>query len=165
MNTLIVGTVLKPQGIRGEIKIKPFTDSADTFREFARVFVGGEEYKILSVRTGDGFVYLGLRGIPDRNAAELLRGKEVTIPREEAPVLPEGSYYIADLLGSEIVTEEGEALGSLKDVTQASTDIYTMSAGERDILFPAAKGVVVEVNVAEKRITVNKKRYLEVAVL
>lgn len=165
MSELIVGTVLKPQGIRGEVKIKPFTDSAETFREFKRVFLDGEEYKILSVRTGDGFVYLGLRGVPDRNAAELLRGKQVTVPREEAPVLPEGSYYIADLLGSEIVSDEGEVLGTLKDITQASTDVYTMSDGTRDILFPAAKGVVVNVDVENKKITVDKKRWLEVAVL
>lgn len=165
MNELIVGTVLKPQGIRGEIKIKPFTDSAETFREFKRIFLEGEEYKILSVRTGDGFVYLGLRGVPDRNAAELLRGKEVTIPRAEAPVLPEGSYYIADILGSEVVTEEGELLGTLKDVTQASADIYTLATEGKDILFPAAKGVVVSVDVEGKKITVDKKRWLEVAVL
>ena len=165
MNSLIVGTVLKPQGIRGEIKVKPFTDSADTFREFKRVFLDGEEYKVLSVRTGDGFVYLGLRGVPDRNAAELLRGKEVTIPRAEAPVLPEGSYYIADLLGSDIVTEEGEVLGTLTDITHPGSEVYTMSKEGREILFPTAKGVVTHVDVENKKITVNKKRWLEVAVL
>ncbi len=165
MNSLVVGTVLKPQGIRGEIKIKPFTDSAETFRAFKRVFLGGEEYKVLSVRTGDGFVYLGLRGVPDRNAAELLRGREVTILREEAPALPEGSYYIADLLGSEIVTETGEVLGTLTGITQASTDVYTMSANGREILFPAAKGVVQQVDVENKKITVDRKRFFEVAVL
>lgn len=165
MNTLLVGTVLKPQGIRGEIKIKPFTDSAETFKEFKRIFLDGEEYKILTVRTADGFVFLGLRGVPDRNAAELLRGRDVTIPREEAPALPEGSYYIADILGSEIVTEEGELLGTLKDVTQAGTDIYTLDMGGTDVLFPAAKGVVLNVDVGAKKITVSKKRYLEVAVL
>ena len=165
MNALVVGTVLKPQGIRGEIKIKPFTDSAETFRSFKRVFLDGEEYKLLSVRTGDGFVYAALRGVPDRNAAELLRGKEVTVPREDVPVLPAGSYYIADLLGSEIVTETGERLGTLTDITQAGTDVYTMSEGGREILFPAAKGVIVNVDVENKKITVNGKRFSEVAVL
>lgn len=164
MKTLIVGTVLKPQGIRGELKIKPYTDSAETFRKFSRVFLDGEEYRVLSVRTGDGFVYLGLRGVPDRNAAELLRGKEVTVPRAEAPELPEGSYYIADLLGCEIVAD-GETLGILKDITQAATDVYTMSANGREILFPAAKGVVLEVDVGNRRIVVDRRRYLEVAVL
>ncbi len=165
MNELTVGVVLKPQGIRGEVKIKPFTDAPETFFQFERVFLGGAEYKVLSARAADGCVFLMLRGVPDRNAAELLRGKEVTIPRDEAPALPEGSYYIADLLGSEIVTEAGEVLGILKDVTQAATDVYTMSADGREILFPAAKGVVVSVDLEEKRITVDKRRWLEVAVL
>ncbi len=165
MRELVVGEVLKPQGIRGEIKVKPFTDSAETFTSFKRVFLDGEEFRILSVRTGDGFVYLGLRGVADRNAAELLRGKKLAIPREEAPALPAGSYYIADILGSEIFTDEGERLGTLKDVTNAATDVYTLDMGTRDVLFPAAKGVVLTVDLEQKRIVVSKRRFFEVAVL
>ncbi len=165
MSELTVGEILKPQGIRGEVKVKPFTDSAETFRSFKSLLIDGAEYKVLSVRTGDGFVYLGLRGVPDRNAAELLRGKQLTIPRGEAPALPEGSYYIADLLGSRIETEEGEPLGVLKDITQAATDIYTLDMGGRDVLFPAAKGVITTVDVSAQKIVVNKKRFEEVAVL
>lgn len=162
---LIVGEVLKPQGIRGELKIKPFTDSADDFRSFKRVFLGGEEFKVLSVRTGDGAVYLGLRGVPDRNAAELLRGRQVTIPREEAPEPEEGRYYIADLLGSEIVTEAGKVLGTLTNIRQAATDIYTLTADGKEILFPAVKGVVTEIDLIAKKLVVNEKRFYEVAVI
>lgn len=162
---LIVGEVLKPQGIRGELKIKPFTDSADDFRSFKRVFLGGEEFKVLSVRTGDGAVYLGLRGVPDRNAAELLRGRQVTIPREEAPEPEEGRYYIADLLGSEIVTEAGKVLGTLTNIRQAATDIYTLTADGKEILFPAVKGVVTGIDLIAKKLVVNEKRFYEVAVI
>ncbi len=165
MSELVVGTVLKPQGIRGEIKIKPFTDSAEVFEHFKRIFLDGTEYKILSVRAADGFVFAGLRGVPDRNAAELLRGMRVTVPREEAPELPVGSYYIADILGSAVVTEKGETLGTLKDVTNAATDIYTLDMGGRDVLFPVAKGVVLQVDPERKIITVDGKRFYEVAVL
>ena len=78
MARLVIGEVLKPQGIRGEIKIKTYTDDNAAVKNFRRVFIGGEEYKVLSFRTGEsGFAFLGLRGVPDRNAAELLRGKEV----------------------------------------------------------------------------------------
>ena len=68
-------------------------------------------------------------------------------------------------MGSEIVTEEGEVLGVLSDVRQAATDVYTLMRGEKEILFPAATGVVIDVLVAEKKIVVNKKRFHEVAVL
>lgn len=162
---LIIGEVLKPQGIRGELKIKPFTDSAEDFRGLKRVFLGGEEFKVLSVRVGDGAVFLGLRGVPDRNAAELLRGREVAIPREEAPEPEEGRYYIADLLGAEIVTEEGATLGTLVAIRQAATDIYTLLQDGKEILFPAADGVITDVDVDNKRITVSEKRFKEVAVI
>lgn len=162
---LIVGEVLKPQGIRGELKIKPFTDDAEVFHAFSDVQIGGVSYKVLSVRTGGGAVFLGLRGVADRNAAELLRGKEVVIPRSEAPEPEEGRYYVADLLGCDIVTEGGKVLGKLKDVRQASTDVYTLFDGSRDILFPVADGVVVAVDVENGTITVNEKRFYEVAVL
>ena len=165
MRELVVGVVLKPQGIRGEIKIKPFTDAPETFKQFKKIFLDGEEYRVISVRTGEGAVYLGLRGVPDRNAAELLRGKEAAILREEAPALPEGSYYIADLLGSEVVTAEGETLGVLKDITPAAADIYTVEREGKEILFPAAQGVVREVDVENRRIVVDKTRFSEVAVL
>ncbi len=163
--TLIIGTVLKPQGIRGEIKVKPYTDSAEDFKSFKRVFLDGEEYRVLSCRTGADAVFLGLRGVPDRNAAELLRGKEISALREEAPDPGEGRYYIADLLGSELVTEEGELLGTLTDIRQAATDVYTVLREGKEILFPAARGVIAAVDVGAKRITVNKRRFEEVAVL
>lgn len=161
---LLVGEILKPQGIRGEVKCKPFTDGAEDFRSFRKVLIDGEEYRILSVRTGDGAVYLGLRGVVDRNAAEALRGKKLYVLREDAPEPEEGSYYIVDLLGSEVFTQEGERLGELTDIRQASTDVYTLRSGEKEILFPAAAGVILTVDVEGKRIEVDKKRFFEVAV-
>ncbi len=165
MNELEVGVVLKPQGIRGEIKVKAFTDSAEDFLSLTRVFLDGIPYKILSARAAADCAYLSLRGVPDRNAAELLRGKKVTVPRDEAPELPAGSYYIADLIGCTLETEEGETLGTLTSVTPAATDIYTVLMGEREVLFPAAKGVICSVEPQNMRIVVNKTRFYEVAVL
>ena len=162
---LTIGEVLKPQGIRGEIKVKPFTDSPEDFRKISRVFLGGTEYKILSVRSDGSAVYLGLRGIADRNAAELLRGKEVIIPRDEAPELPEGRYYIADLLGSEIITESGKVLGTLTNIRSAATDVYTLTQGEKEILFPAVDDLIISIDTESQKITVSEKRFLEVAVL
>lgn len=69
MERLIIGEVLKPQGIRGELKIKTYTDEPDDVKSFGQVYIEGKPYKILSFRVGgDGFAYLGLRGVPDRNA-------------------------------------------------------------------------------------------------
>ena len=102
---LNVGEVLKPQGIRGELKIKPFTDDAEVFRAFSRVFVEETPYKVLSVRTGGGAVFLGLKGVADRNAAELLRGKQVYVLREDAPVPEEGQILYCRSSRLRIVTQ------------------------------------------------------------
>jgi len=162
---LVVGVIVKPQGIRGEVKVKPYTDSAEDFRRFKRVYLDGEARKVLSVRVGgDGMAYLGLSGVPDRNAAELLRNKEILLDREDAPEPKEGRYYIVDLLGSEVVTETGEVLGVLTDIRQAATDIYTLEQDGKEIMFPVVPGVVTDVNIREKRITVEKKRFEEVSV-
>ena len=163
--SLTVGEVLKPQGIRGELKIKPFTDSAETFLSFKRVFLDGEEYRILSCRTGEGFVFLGLRGVADRNAAELLRGKQLVIPREDAPALPEGRYFIADLEGCEVRDGNGVFLGTVKTVLKNATDVYVLEKDGKEILFPAAAGVILTVDIEGKKITVDEKRFRETAVV
>ncbi len=165
MEKLIIGTVLKPQGIRGEIKIKSYTDSPEDVKEFKTLTVGDTEYKVLSCRVDAGAVYLALRGIADRDAAEALRGKNVLADRGDAPELEEGTYYVVDVIGCEVFDEKGERLGVISDITSAATDIYTLTNGEKDILFPAVKGVIVATDIENKRLVVNKKAFLEVAVL
>lgn len=161
---LVIATVLKPQGIRGEVKVKAMTDTAEDLKAFKNVIIDGVAYSVLSVRAQGEFAYLGLKGIADRNAAELLRGKAIEGERCEAPALPEGRYYIVDLLGCRVVNERGETIGEVISVTPARTDIYTLSDGAREISFPAADGVITEVDIENKTITVNNRRFKEVSV-
>lgn len=159
-----IGAVLKPQGIRGEIKVKVFLDSAEDLKNFKRVFIGGEEFSLMSVRAQGEFAYIVLRGIADRNAAELLRGKDIEVYHGELPEPPDGRYYIADLTDCEVVTANGEVIGTVVSVTPAKTDIYTLETAKGEVSFVAAEGVIESVDVANKRITVNKKRFKEVSV-
>jgi 16S rRNA processing protein RimM len=163
---LLVGTVLKPQGIRGEIKIKTYTDSPEDIAELSTVTIGGVEYKVLSARAfvGDS-AFLTLRGVADRNAAELLRGKEVLANRSEIPPLPEGRYYISDLIGCAVFDEAGNSLGELVDVTPAKTDVYTVCMQGRNIPFACVEGVVLSVDVEGKKMIVDRKKFEQVAVL
>lgn len=165
MERLVIAEVLRPQGIRGELKVKPFTDTPEDVKSFGSVYIDGKPYKILSFRTdGKGAAYLGLRGIPDRNAAELFRGKKIEGDRNDAPELEEGTYYIVDMLGLSCETEEGEFLGTLKDIKNLSSDIYTIEKDGKDILFPAVNGVVKKVDIQNGKLIVDKKRFDEVAV-
>lgn len=162
---LTIATVLKPQGIRGEIKVMPQTDSAEDMCAFTSVIIGGTAYKVLACRAAGGYAYLTLRGIADRNAAELLRGKEVLVDRDDIPELPQDRIYIADIIGCKLITAEGEELGTVQDVTPAHTDVYTALVGGKEVMFPAAEGVILSTDAEAGVIVVDKKRFEEVALL
>jgi 16S rRNA processing protein RimM len=165
MNKLVIAEVLKPQGIRGELKIKTFTDYPEDVKAFKTVYIDDTPYKILSFRVGtDGAAYIGLRGIPDRNAAELFRGKLLKGERDDAPPLEEGQYYIVDIIGCTCETEDGEVLGVVKDISNFSSDIYTIEKAGKNILFPAVKGVIKRVDLSAKKIIVDKSVFDEIAV-
>lgn len=165
MDRLVIGEVLKPQGIRGELKVKTYTDAPEDVKAFGTVYIEDKPYKILSFRVGnDGAAYMGLRGIPDRNAAELFRGKKLEGDRDDAPELEEGQYYIVDVIGLSCETEEGEVLGIVKDVKNLSSDVYTIEKAGKQILFPAVKGVVKKVDLENQKLIVDKKIFDEIAV-
>ena len=165
MGRLIIGEVLNPQGIRGELKIKTFTDFPEDVKAFKTLYIDDTPYKILSFRTGnDGAAYVGLRGIPDRNAAELFRGKIIEGERDDAPALEEGQYYIVDIIGCDCETEEGEFLGKVVQINSLSSDVYTIEKAGKNILFPAVKGVVKKVDLDAKKLIIDKKVFDEIAV-
>lgn len=164
LKKIVIGEVLKPQGIRGEVKIKPLLDDVADLKGIRTVAIGGAEYKVLSARADVQAAYLMLAGVADRNAAELLRGKEVLADRADLPALEEGRYYIVDVIGCEVVTEKGRRLGEIADILPAHTDVYVLKDGEKESMFPAAEGVIVHVDVEKKRIVVSEKRIGEVLV-
>ena len=165
MKRLIIGEVLKPQGIRGELKVKTFTDYPEDVKAFGQVYIDDKPYKILSFRVGnDGAAYVGLRGVTDRNMAELFRGKKLEGDREDAPALEEGQYYIVDIIGLSCETEDGEILGKVTNVSNLSSDIYTLEKNGKNILFPAVKGVVKKVDIENGKLIVNKAIFDEIAV-
>lgn len=162
---IVIGEILKPQGIKGELKVKPLTDDADRFGELREVYIGGELKKVLAVRIAPDFVYIALSGIPDRNAAELYRGKMLEVDREDAVELEEGQYFIVDVVGCEVFDDSGVKIGEVADIRQAARDIYTVRTPDgRDVMFPLLKDLVIEMDVRGKRITLSGKRLKEVAV-
>ncbi|MBQ8295041.1 MAG: 16S rRNA processing protein RimM [Clostridia bacterium] len=166
MDRLLIGEVLKPQGIRGELKVKTFTDTPEDVKAFGTVYIDDKAYKILSFRVGpDGAAYMGLRGIPDRNAAELFRGKKLEGDREDAPPLEEGRYYIVDIIGLSCETEEGEFLGRVKDIKNLSSDVYTIEKDGKDILFPVVKNVIKHIDLEQGKVILDKAVFDEIAVM
>lgn len=159
-----VGTVAKPQGIKGEIKVNPLTDDNKRFFDLKRVVIGGAEYSVASARVTLAGVFIKLTGIDDRNAAELLRGREICVKREDAVPLPEDRYFIADIIGCRLI-RNGKPYGTVKDVLQySSTDIYQAALDKGgSVAFPALKEVIEKVDIEKGEIYVNAEKLAEVA--
>ena len=165
-NTLNVAKILKPQGVRGEIKVMTYTDSPADLQAFDRVYIGGNCYKVLKVRPQPGdCAFITLASIADRNAAETLRGLDVEVEREDIPALPEGTYYIADVIGCKVLTEEGEDLGVVTEITPARTDVYEYEKPDgKKVVFAAVDGVIISTDIQRKTLVVDKSRLAEVAI-
>lgn len=165
---LIIGEVLKPQGIRGEVKVRPITHDLNRFAALTHVFLKeGETYSEAPVaceRIHDGFAYLRFDGVEDRDTAEQFRGLLLYVHRDEAIKLPEGMHFICDMIGCAVVNTRGETIGVLIDVlTPGSNDVYVLDTKMGEVLLPALHSVVLDIDVYSKRITVDEERMQEVA--
>ena len=166
VDKLVIGEVLKPQGILGALKVKPYVDDVNRFSALKRVFIGGREYKVVKTTIAADAVIVMLSGVADRNAAELFRGKFLEVEREDAAPLEEGRFYVVDVLGCDVVSEKGETFGKVTDIQSKSyADIYTLRAPDgREIMFPLLKDVLVKIDVEKGVVIVDGKRFSEVAV-
>jgi 16S rRNA processing protein RimM len=106
-----LAAVAGAHGIKGELRLKLFSDSVDSVGAHEKLFVGGAERRLLSVRDGGKTAVARFEGIADRSAAEALRGSLVEIDRSALPPLDEGEYYHADLIGLPVVDREANAVG------------------------------------------------------
>lgn len=163
---LTVGEVLKPQGITGSVKVKPYTDDVKRFKTLKKVYIENTEYQVLKTSVAPDAVIIWLKGVADRNTAELLRGKFLEVDREDGAPLEEGKYYIVDVIGSKIITETGKIIGEVTDIMPKSyADLYTAKAENgKTIMFPLLKDLLVSIDVENKIVTVKEKRFGEVAV-
>jgi 16S rRNA processing protein RimM len=160
-NYLRVGVITTTHGIKGEVKVYPTTDDAKRFEELNKIYLDtGKEYvplEIEGVRYFKNLVILKFKEINDINDIEKYKGKDLLIHRDDAIELQENEYFIFDLLDSEIFTEDGTKLGVLTEVlTSAANDVYVVKTMDnKEVLLPAIKDCILDVDTANKRITVH----------
>ncbi len=167
MDQITVGEIVKAQGIAGEVKVKPLTDSAERFKKLRVLYIDDKPFKILGLRVEREHVFVKLQGVDDRNAAESLRGKFLCIDRVHAVDLDEGEYFIADLLGCRLLSDTGEILGEIIDIAQntGTADVITARGGNgKELRFPFLNRLVAGVDVTKKTFTVYKHLLDEVCV-
>ncbi len=157
---LDIGKVINTHGVRGEVKVLPLTDDPSRYNLLKEVLVEEhdklEKYAIQSVRYHKGFILLKLDNVNNMDDAEKLRNKVLKIHRKDAVKLPEGSYFICDLIGMKVFSIDRMELGSIKDILKTgSNDVYVVSYGEKEILIPALKTVVKSIDIESGKMVVD----------
>jgi 16S rRNA processing protein RimM len=144
---IVLAAVAGAHGIRGEVRLKLFTDTADNLARHARFDAGGRALVLQNIRPDKpGTAVARFENIVDRNAAEALRGVQLSVPRTALPALADGEYYVADYLGKAVVDETGTAVGKVRAIENfGASDILdiTLDAGGT-VMVPFVADVVRE---------------------
>ncbi len=158
---LEIGQIVNTFGIKGMVKVKPFTDDIKRFDSLKKVYIeknsNKKEYEIEEVKYHKNMVLIKFEGIENIEQAERLRNSYLTISRNSAEELEEGRYYVVDLLGLEVYTDEQILLGTLEDIfNTGSNDIYVVKNEEgKQILLPAIQDVIKKIDIENKKVIVH----------
>lgn len=140
---ITVGTIVNAHGIRGEVKLNPEGFDAAFAASFSRLYIAGQETKVLAARVHKSTVLLTLPGVEDMDAALALKGKKVAIRRADAPV-PEGEYFDAEIEGCTVTDDEtGRPVGKITRVLSYPAHKVYEVRGEREYLIPAVPEVFI----------------------
>lgn len=156
-----IGQIVNTSGLKGVIKVKPFTDDITKFNNLKTIYMlvkkELKEFKIEEVRFNKKMVFLKLEGIDTVEEAESYRNLYLKIKRDKNEKLEENSYYIVDIIGSKVYTDLQEELGEIIDVfSTGSNDVYVVKdALGKQILLPAIKDVIKNVDIENKKIIVH----------
>ena len=153
-NFLEAGQVVNTHAIKGEVKILPWADSAEFLCAFKTLYIDEMPVKVLSARVHKGCVIALLEGVESINDAMRLKNKIVCIDRVDAK-LPKGHFFISDLIGAKVLTEEGQPLGELSEVLDLPAGNVYVVKGAREILIPAVAEFIKNVDLEAGIITVH----------
>ena len=158
---LRVGIITSTHGIKGEVKIFPTTDNPDRFKKVKEVLISDKGVeKVLAIESAKVFKQYAIVKFKEINSieeAQLYRQKELYVKREHAQRLLKDEYYIADLIGMEVILEDNTMFGILKDVLETgANDVYIIETTDgKEVLFPAIKECILNIDVNVKKMTVH----------
>jgi len=158
---LQVGVISSTHGLKGEVKVFPTTDDPTRFKKLKKVLLDtGKEHKELEIERVaffKQFVILKFKGFDHIDQIERYKGKGLLVTRDQAVKLKKNEYFITDLIGITVYTEEGQTLGRLKDVlVTGANDVYVVEADDKkEILIPAIKQCILSVNIEEREMMVH----------
>ncbi len=164
----LIAEILRPHGIKGEVKIKSHSEDLDNLMQVKTLYIKENNaycpIEAEGFRLHSGEVLLQIKNVYDRNTAERYRNTELYIARTDASPLEEGEFYISDILGIRIVDREGNELGVLKDVlTSYATYVYQVRCKNGTFLFPAIDKVFVNVDIDKGVMVLDEQVLSEIA--
>jgi 16S rRNA processing protein RimM len=158
---LLIGEIVASFGVRGQVKMRSYTDYVEHFRRKIRTIYLGPNRQAYTITAmfehKPGLLILTLDGVTTREAADGLRGSDVTIPEQQAAPLAEGEYFLHQLYGLTVITDEGEELGTVREVlTTGANDVLVVPRhGKPDALIPMIHDVVRTLDFTNSRIVVH----------
>ena len=163
MEKILIAKILKPQGLKGEIKCKLENDNFDIIKNITEVYLEGKDIpsRIKNMVFRGGYLYLTIGTIDSREKVDLLRGFNL-YARADQIEMPEDEFMIDDLINCTVYTEEGQEIGKLVDVQNyGATDLFVVMQYGREYMFPFIDDIVKKINIQSKIIIVNKEKYDE----
>lgn len=158
--SLTIGRAIKSLGLRGELWVEPFSDIPSRFKKLTSVILEKPDgtllpFKVEEARIQKGLVVLKLLGVDDRTSADNLRGSFITVGMEEIQDLDQGSYYIFELKGMEVIDTKDVHIGKVTRVDEyPSNAVLVIASDSEEILLPAVKEFIVSVDTENRRLTV-----------
>ena len=157
-----IGQIVNTSGLKGVVKANMFTDDIRKIEVFNKVLIEKDkkliEYEIEEVRYHKNQALIKFKGIDDIDTAQTFKNCYIKVRREDEPDLPEDTYYVVDLIGLNVYTDEGVKLGTLKEVYPIPAgvhDIYVVDTGDKEILLPAIGEVIKEVDIKNQKMIVH----------
>ena len=163
MEKILIATILKPQGLNGELKCKLENDNFDIIKDINEVFLNDKQVptRVIDKKYRNGYLYLTLSMCNTREKADLMRNFRIFANRNDLTI-SDDEYMISDLINMEVVSESGDTIGKLLDVQNfGAGDILIVEQYKREYMVPFVKDIVLNVNKYTSTITVNKKKYDE----
>ncbi len=158
MNRYTIGIISRPHGVRGAVKVNPLTDDVARFKKLTKVFIDDSEYIVQKAQVSSNEVYLTLENVDTRQLAEALRNKEILVDKKDAVKLPKDRYFIVDIIGCECFVED-KNVGKVVDVLQhGAADVYVIK-GDKDLMVPALKTLLKDVDCENKKIIFDKQAF------
>ncbi|NLP10255.1 16S rRNA processing protein RimM [bacterium] len=157
---VVIGKVLRPHGVEGELRLMPLTENPERFRQLTAVFLnrdGGRwQFPIAGVKLSQAAVLIRLQGIATRTEAENWRGSLVEIEAKDVQPLAEGEHYYFELIGMTVESESGQKVGIVTDVlSYPAQDLYVIESAGREILIPAVPAIVQRVDLKRRLMVIH----------